>query len=217
MRLSQKGQDKSLLSSPAGREPSVLPAHPALERTGKCLRVHSGHLPRLKPSRRECSSFRTFVSKFPSSFTPEKPSPVTSYLGLTRVVSLLYPSLFVALKKSSCLGGISLRTRLTCQDRAQRTRGKAWFLQLQLEQKVSLNLSWYFAPGGCPSAPPGAKYRKLDFGSPALGESGGIISLCLLQRCTVPTEVRKGSAQPPSYVQDCGGRGSHDQIRNRGL
>lgn len=143
MRLSQKGQDKSLLSSPAGREPSVLPAHPALERTGKCLRVHSGHLPRLKPSRRECSSFRTFVSKFPSSFTPEKPSPVTSYLGLTRVVSLLYPSLSVALKKSSCLGGISLRTRLTCQDRAQRTRGKAWFLQLQLEQKVSLNLSWY--------------------------------------------------------------------------
>ena len=128
MRLSQKGQDKSLLSSPAGREPSVLPAHPALEKTGKCLRVHSGHLPRLKPSRTECSSFRMFVSKFPSSFTPKKPSPVTSYLGLTRVVSLLYPSLSVALKKSSCLGGISLRTRLTCQDRAQRTRGKAWFL-----------------------------------------------------------------------------------------
>ena len=37
MCLSQKGQDKSLLSAPAGREPSVLPAHPALEKTGKCL------------------------------------------------------------------------------------------------------------------------------------------------------------------------------------
>lgn len=143
MCLSQKGQDKSLLSAPAGREPSVLPAHPALEKMGKCLRVHSGHLPGLKPSRRECSSFRMFASKFPSSFTPKKPSPVTSYLGLTSVVSLLYPSLSVTLKKSSCLGGVSLRTQLTCRDRAQSTRGKAWFLQLQLEQKVSLHLSWY--------------------------------------------------------------------------
>lgn len=204
MCLSQKGQDKSLLSAPAGREPSVLPAHPALEKMGKCLRVHSGHLPGLKPSRRECSSFRMFASKFPSSFTPKKPSPVTSYLGLTSVVSLLYPSLSVTLKKSSCLGGVSLRTQLTCRDRAQSTRGKkpgscscSWsrkFLFISPGTEVSTEL------GSCPSGPPGAKHRKLDFGSPALGQSGSIISSCLLQRCTVPTEVRKGRAQPPGCV-----------------
>lgn len=102
--LGQRGQDKSLLSSPVGREPRGLPAHPALAKMGKCLGVHSGHLPRLKPQWRKRSSFCTCVSKFPSSFTPKKPSPVTTYLGLTRVFSLVYPSLLVALKKTSCLG-----------------------------------------------------------------------------------------------------------------
>lgn len=133
---SQRGADEGP-SAPLQPGARGSPHAPLPENTGKCLGGHSGHVPSPEPQRRKCSSLHTLVSKLPSSFNVKKLSPVTNYLGLTRVFSLLYSSLFAGLQEPSCPWGQGRPVRTVS------TQGKAQFLWLELElkQRDFLNLS----------------------------------------------------------------------------